>query len=77
MRYKSDMTTTTYRIRVTGTASQTLGHEAFVCDRDATGFGDWYTHMPGRAKSWKTLRGAQRWLAERPGVQGAVEEVAS
>lgn len=33
----------------------------------------WYTRNPDHAKTWKTRRGAQRWLDERPAVNGAVE----
>lgn len=69
------MTTTFYRIRVRGTEATPLRREAFVCDRDLAYYGEWYTHAPGQAKSWKTRRGAEKWLAERPGVQGTVEAV--
>lgn len=66
---------TTYRVRIDTPhvphATTSCG-PAYVRDRpdwDAS----WYTREPARAKTWKTRRGAQRWLDERPEVSGAVE----
>jgi len=60
-----------YRIRVT----HPTGVVTYVAERTLLD-GSWTTPHANRAKEWKTLRGAQAWLGERPDITNAtVEEV--
>jgi hypothetical protein len=62
----------TYRIRVTfdnGAA------EAFVASfKRTTWDGSWFTRREA-VQTWNTRAGAERWLAERPLINGTVEEI--
>lgn len=65
---------TTYRIRIADTFAATRNRPTFVA-RDGQWDGGWRTQDPREARTYKTERGAQRWLTERPSVQGHVEAV--
>ena len=40
----------------------------WVADRDRTFDASWLTSDGSRAKCWKTQRGAERWIADRPDI---------
>jgi hypothetical protein len=46
----------------------------FVADDRKTFDASWYARLGSATKVYKLRRNAERWLAERPGVQGVVEE---
>lgn len=59
----------TYRVRITDSR---VGPK-FV--RDGLDWdGSWATRQEADAKTWKTQRGAQRWIDERSGIAAVVEE---
>lgn len=58
---------TGYKVRVIGPS----GRAGYVAKNDGAGTWDgaWYTHNEiDQIKIWKTQRGAQRWINERPCV---------
>lgn len=67
----------TYRIRLQLDNVNKLVENGvrFVCDDRRSWDASWFTARPAEAKTWKTERGAQRWLAERPAIKGTVETV--
>ncbi|MGH9024077.1 MAG: hypothetical protein ACRDV9_13430 [Acidimicrobiia bacterium] len=69
----------TYRIRlVLPSAVGTYTRVRYVTDDRRSWDAGWLTEFAREAKTWKTRAGAERWLAERPGVRGynvAVEEI--
>lgn len=78
-------TTVGYRVQVTLGVDNPYGRQyertAYVAKRDGihTWDGSWTTVEPRQIQVWKTRRGAQKWLSERPGVvannRGTVEEL--
>lgn len=76
-------TATNYRIRLTIASGYGPQYErsAYVAKRDGRGTwdGSWYTEKElDQIQTWKTRRGAENWLAQRPVIKnlmgGAVEE---
>lgn len=66
----TEQTTTTYRIRLTLASKYGKQYErfAYVAKNDGAGTwdGSWFTERElEQVKTWKTLGGAERWLACR------------
>lgn len=55
--------------------TRSVSAPAFVAVEARTHSGEWYSFLGPATKAWKTARGAQRWLDERPKVLGQVEEL--
>jgi len=62
----------TYRIRVTDDHAASRNRPTFVA-RVNQWDGRWRTQDAREARTFKTERGAKRWIAERPDVVGHVE----
>lgn len=61
----------TYRIRI-----QSLAGTAYV-SRLPRWDGAWFDHDISAAKIYKSRTWAEKWLAERPCIVGAIEEIPS